>query len=227
MDKKLFKRLVKESVIEELAKIKEAQIEVDTRLQEDYKISPKHSFKQTPDGGIMLLGRKGKVIMNRKELSDFLKGLKKLKLGEDTEGIEEAPRSAGHGIPSKSDWNYIDSRLASEVNKIFKAANIRVMKHTPYKHGNRGGDSAMYGAFIDTKDKDGSKVTLPIEVDNKGIVRYAGGPSGWHKMEKIGVVNIKQGKDTLKLKTLAQSKAFMKHFAKLPGFGQSSIGKKR
>jgi len=46
-------------------------------------------------------------------------------------------------------------------------------------------------------------------------------------MEKIGVVNMSNGKDSLKLKTLAQSKAFMKHFAKLPGYGQSSIGKKK
>ena len=221
MDKKLFKRLVKEAVIEELDKIKQGQEEVDKRLSEDYRISSKHSFKQTPDGGIMLLGRKGKVVMNRKELSDFLKGLKKLKLGEDK--VEEAPK----GVPTKQDWNFIDSRLASQVNKIFKAAKIRVMKHTPYKHSHRGGDSAMYGAFIDTKDKNGDKVTLPIEIDNKGIVRYAGGPSGWHPMEKIGVVNMKQGKDTLKLKTLAQSKAYMQKFSKEPGFGQGSIGKKK
>tara|TARA_R100000278_G_C5433390_1_gene150961 strand:+ start:126 stop:635 length:510 start_codon:yes stop_codon:yes gene_type:complete len=167
LDENLFKRLVKEAVIEELAKIKKGREEVNKRLS-------------------------------------------------------EAP-----GVPTKKDWNFIDSRLASQVNKIFKAANIRVMKHTPFKHSHRSGDSAMYGAFIDTKDINGDKVTLPIEIDNKGIVRYAGGPSGWHKLEKIGVVNMKQGKDTLKLKTLAQSKAIMKKFAKEPGFGQDTIRRKK
>ena len=45
-------------------------------VNEDYKISVKHTFKVTPDGGIILYGRHGKIMMNREEIKSFLRGLK-------------------------------------------------------------------------------------------------------------------------------------------------------
>ena len=64
--------------------------------------------------------------------------------------------------------------------------------------------------------------------DKKGIITYAGGPKGWHKMEKIGAINMSHAKpdDHLKIKTYGRSIAYLKDFAKLPGFGQSVLFKK-
>ena len=121
------------------------------------------------------------------------------------------------------------SRMASEIDKVMKMAGIKVKKHVPYKRANMGGDSALYGAFISTKDNSGDEVILPIEVDKKGIVRYAGGPSKWHPLEKIGMLNMSHAKpdDYLKFKTYARTKSYLKQFKEMPGFGQSSISRKK
>jgi len=126
------------------------------------------------------------------------------------------------------DWNHDLSRLSGEIDKLFRMAKIKVKKHIPYKRSFRTGDAALYGAFIHVKDKFGDETVLPIEIDKKGIITYAGGPKGWHKLEKIGAVNMSHAKpdDHLKIKTYARSADYLKQFAKLPGFGQSVIYKK-
>ena len=131
-------------------------------------------------------------------------------------------------LSEKLDWNQDLSRMSSEINKVFKYAKIKVLKHIPFKRGYRTGDAALYGAFIHVKDKDGDKTVLPIEIDKKGIIRYAGGPSGWHKFEKIGALNMSHARpdDFLKIKTYARTADYLKQFAKLPGFGQDVIRRK-
>tara|TARA_R100000008_G_C3579637_1_gene167579 strand:+ start:172 stop:804 length:633 start_codon:yes stop_codon:yes gene_type:complete len=131
-------------------------------------------------------------------------------------------------ITEKLDWDQDMSRMASEIGKVFKYAKIKVLKHVPYKRGYRTGDAALYGAFIHVKDKDGKKTVLPIEIDKKGIIRYAGGPSGWHKFEKIGALNMSHARpnDFLKIKTYARTADYLRQFAKLPGFGQDVIRRK-
>ena len=131
-------------------------------------------------------------------------------------------------LSEKLDWNQDLSRMSSEINKVFKYAKIKVLKHIPFKRGYRTGDAALYGAFIHVKDKDGDKTVLPIEIDKKGIIRYAGGPSGWHKFEKIGALNMSHARpdDYLKIKTYARSIDYLKQFQKMPGFGQSVLYKK-
>ena len=126
------------------------------------------------------------------------------------------------------DWNQDLSRMSSEIDKLFRMAKIKVKKHIPYKRSFRTGDAALYGAFIHVKDKFGEETVLPIEIDKKGIITYAGGPKGWHKMEKIGAINMSHAKpdDHLKIKTYGRSIAYLKDFAKLPGFGQSVLFKK-
>ena len=138
-------------------------------------------------------------------------------------------RNLKEGTLNELDWNHDMSRMSSEINKVMKMAGIKVQKHVPYKRANMGGDSALYGAFITTKDKDGEETILPIEVDRKGIVRYAGGPSKWHPLEKIGMLNMSHAKpdDYLKFKTYARTKAYLKQFKGMPGFGQSSISRKK
>ena len=134
-------------------------------------------------------------------------------------------RNLKEGTLNELDWNHDMSRMASEIDKVMKMAGIKVKKHVPYKRANMGGDSALYGAFISTKDNSGDEVILPIEVDKKGIVRYAGGPSKWHPLEKIGMLNMSHAKpdDYLKFKTYARTKAYLKQFKKMPGFGQDVI----
>ena len=44
---------------------------------EDYRISSKHQLKVTPTGGIILFGRRGKIMMDRDEIKKLLRGLKK------------------------------------------------------------------------------------------------------------------------------------------------------
>jgi hypothetical protein len=126
------------------------------------------------------------------------------------------------------DWNQDLSRMSSEIDKLFRMAKIKVKKHIPYKRSFRTGDAALYGAFIHVKDKFGEETVLPIEIDKKGIITYAGGPKGWHKMEKIGAINMSHAKpdDHLKIKTYGRSIAYLKDFAKLPGFGQSVLYRK-
>ena len=126
------------------------------------------------------------------------------------------------------DWNHDMSRMSSEIDKVFRMAKIKVKKHIPYKRSFRTGDAALYGAFIHVKDKFGDETVLPIEIDKKGIITYAGGPKGWHKLEKIGALNMSHAKpdDYLKIKTYARTIDYLKQFAKLPGFGQSVLYKK-
>jgi hypothetical protein len=130
-------------------------------------------------------------------------------------------------LNEKQDWDQNLSRISSEINKVFGYAKIKVLKHIPYKRAHRRGDAAVYGAFIYVKDNAGAKTVLPIEVDKNGIIRYAGGPSGWHKLEKIGAINMKQGRDNLKIKSYARTADYLKQFAKMPGFGQDVIRKKK
>jgi len=59
-------------------------------IGEDFKISDKHTLKVTPDGGIILFGRKGKIMMNRDEIKNLLRGLKKNRIPED---VDEATSS--------------------------------------------------------------------------------------------------------------------------------------
>jgi hypothetical protein len=63
---------------------KRAPVKKFESVSEDYRISAKHTFKVTPDGGIILYGRRGKIIMNREEIKNFLQGLKKKHIPEST-----------------------------------------------------------------------------------------------------------------------------------------------
>ena len=69
--------------------IKEESVDEET-IGEDFKISDKHTLKVTPDGGIILFGRKGKIMMNRDEIKNLLRGLKKNRIPED---VDEATSS--------------------------------------------------------------------------------------------------------------------------------------
>ena len=126
------------------------------------------------------------------------------------------------------DWNHDMSRMSGEIDKVFRMAKIKVKKHIPYKRSFRTGDAALYGAFIHVKDKFGEETVLPIEIDKKGIITYAGGPNKWHKLEKIGALNMSHANpdDYLKIKTYARTIDYLKQFAKLPGFGQSVLYRK-
>ena len=125
-------------------------------------------------------------------------------------------------------WEWSDSRIADEISKIFRLAGIKVKSHRPFKKPYRIGDSALYGAFITAMDDMGEKTVLPIEVDKNGLVTYAGGPKGWHKMEKLGRLNMSHAKpkDYLRFKGVGQPVAFLKAFKKMPGFGQDVIKRK-
>ena len=129
---------------------------------------------------------------------------------------------------ASTNWEWSDSRIAAEINKIMRLAGIKVIEHRPFKKPYRSGDSELYGAFITVKDQHGDKTVLPIEVNNKGIVTYAGGPKGWHKMEKIGALNMSHADSRryLTFKGVGQPVAFLKHFKKMPGFGQDVIKRK-
>lgn len=157
------------------------------------------------------------------------------KLHSDGEIILVDPDGKEHKIiynesvlkETPADWNHNLSRVASEISRAMKMAGIKVIKHTPYKAGFRRGDAALYGAFIKTKDKDGKETILPIEIDKKGIIRYAGGPNKWHPLEIIGALNMSHAKpdDYLKIKSIARTKDYLKQFKKMPGFGQDVIRK--
>jgi len=140
------------------------------------------------------------------------------------ESVEEAVTAYGQ---SKT-WEWSDSRISDEISKIFRLAGIKVIEHRPFKKPYRSGDSELYGAFITAKDQYGEKTVLPIEVNKKGIVTYAGGPKGWHKMEKLGALNMSHAKpkDFLRFKGVGQPVAFLKAFKKMPGFGQDVIKRK-
>ena len=143
--------------------------------------------------------------------------------------VAGALRLANESINEAStSWEWSDSRISAEINKIMRLAGIKVIEHRPFQKQHRGGDSALYGAFITAKDQYGEKTVLPIEVDRKGLVTYAGGPSGWHKMEKIGRLNMSHAdsKRYLTFKGVGQPVAFLKHFKKMPGFGQDVIKRK-
>ena len=130
---------------------------------------------------------------------------------------------------ASTSWEWSDSRIADEISKIFRLAGIKVKSHRPFKKPYRVGDSELYGAFITAMDDMGEKTVLPIEVDKKGLVTYAGGPKGWHKMEKLGRLNMSHAKpkDYLRFKGVGQPVAFLKHFKKMPGFGQDVIVRKK
>ena len=61
-------------------------------ISEDYRISSKHTLKVTPDGGIILYGRRGKIMMNRKEIKNLLRGLKQKHIPESL--LRENPAAA-------------------------------------------------------------------------------------------------------------------------------------
>ena len=168
-----------------------------------------------------MTGAVKKIEKMAKGLSDDPKVAAALRLAN--ENINENRKAALNEL----DWNHNMSRMSSEIDKVMRMAGIKVMKHVPYKRSFRSGDAALYGAFITTKDMNGEKTILPIEVDKKGIVRYAGGPSNWHPLEKIGAFNMSHAKpnDYLKLKTYARTKDYLKQFKKMPGFGQDVIRK--
>ena len=129
---------------------------------------------------------------------------------------------------ASTNWEWSDSRIAAEISKIMRLAGIKVIEHRPFKKPYRSGDSELYGAFITAKDDYGDKTVLPIEVNKKGIVTYAGGPKGWHKMEKLGALNMSHAdsKKYLTFKGVGQPVAFLKAFKKMPGFGQDVIKRK-
>ena len=157
-----------------------------------------------------------------KKIEKIMKGL------SSDDKVQAALRLANEGKINELDWNHDLSRMSSEIDKIFRYAKIKVIKHVPYKRGFRRGDAALYGAFITAKDKDGDKTVLPMEIDKKGIIRYAGGPSKWHPLEKIGALNMSHARpdDYLKVKSYARAADYMKQFAKMPGFGQDVIRRK-
>ena len=129
---------------------------------------------------------------------------------------------------ASTSWEWSDSRISDEINKVMRLAGIKVIEHRPFKKPYRTGDSELYGAFITAKDQYGEKTILPIEVDRKGLVTYAGGPTGWHKMEKLGRLNMSHANpnDYLRFKGVGQPVAFLKAFKKMPGFGQDVIKRK-
>ena len=157
-----------------------------------------------------------------KKIEKIMKGL------SSDDKVQAALRLANEGKINELDWNHDLSRMSNEIDKIFRYAKIKVIKHVPYKRGFRRGDAALYGAFITVKDKDGDKTILPMEIDKKGIIRYAGGPNKWHPLEKIGVLNMSHARpdDYLKVKSYARAADYMKQFAKMPGFGQDVIRRK-
>ena len=158
-----------------------------------------------------------------KKIEKIMKGL------SSDDKVQAALRLANEGKINELDWNHDLSRMSNEIDKIFRYAKIKVIKHVPYKRGFRRGDAALYGAFITAKDKDGDKTILPMEIDKKGIIRYAGGPNKWHPLEKIGVLNMSHARpdDYLKVKSYARAADYMKQFAKMPGFGQDVIRRKQ
>tara|TARA_Y100000004_G_scaffold125888_1_gene141633 strand:- start:1053 stop:1829 length:777 start_codon:yes stop_codon:yes gene_type:complete len=157
-----------------------------------------------------------------KKIEKIMKGL------SSDDKVQAALRLANEGKINELDWNHDLSRMSSEIDKIFRYAKIKVIKHVPYKRGFRRGDAALYGAFITAKDKDGDKTVLPMEIDKKGIIRYAGGPNKWHPLEVIGALNMSHARpdDYLKVKSYARAADYMKQFAKMPGFGQDVIRRK-
>ena len=157
-----------------------------------------------------------------KKIEKIMKGL------SSDDKVQAALRLANEGKINELDWNHDLSRMASEIDRLFRMAKIKVIKNVPYKRQFRSGDAALYGAFITVKDLNGDKTVLPMEIDKKGIIRYAGGPNNWHKYEKIGALNMSHARprDYLKIKTYARSIDYLKQFAKMPGFGQDVIRRK-
>ena len=157
-----------------------------------------------------------------KKIEKIMKGL------SSDDKVQAALRLANEGKINELDWNHDLSRMSSEIDRLFRMAKIKVIKHVPYKRQFRSGDAALYGAFITVKDLNGDKTVLPMEIDKKGIIRYAGGPNNWHKYEKIGALNMSHARprDYLKIKTYARSIDYLKQFAKMPGFGQDVIRRK-
>jgi len=177
---------------------------------------------------LVAIGMSGNMTGAVKKIEKMAKGL------SDDPKVAAALRLANESLQESlikevDDWNHNMSRIASEIDKVMKMAGIKVKKHQPYKRGFMSGDAGLYGAFITTKDMNGNETILPIEVDKKGIVRYAGGPSNWHPLEKIGVLNMSHAKpnDYLKFKTYARTKDYLKQFKKMPGFGQDVIRRKK
>ena len=164
--------------------------------------------------------KQGRVTNARDE--DHLKNLIKIYKQIGGKKIKESVNEAS------TNWEWSDSRISAEINKIMRLAGIKVIEHRPFKKPYRSGDSELYGAFITAKDQYGEKTVLPIEVDRKGLVTYAGGPKGWHKMEKIGRLNMSHAdsKSYLTFKGVGQPVAFLKAFKKMPGFGQDVIKRK-
>ena len=161
---------------------------------------------------------------SRGEIQDTLIDM----FGDEDPKILKKIKEAKQSVNEKLEWDQHDSKMASEIDKVFRMAKIKVLKHVPYKRSHRGGDSAAYGAFIHVKDKKGNKTVVPIEINKKGIITYAGGPRGWHPMEKIGALNMSHARpaDFLKIKTYARTIDYLKTFQKLDGWGQDVIYKK-
>lgn len=172
---------------------------------------------------LVAIGMSGNMTGAVKKIEKMAKGL------SNDPKVSAALRLANESVlkEAPADWNHNLSRMASEISRAMKMAGIKVIDHKPYKAGFRRGDAALYGAFIKTKDRDGKETILPIEIDKKGIIRYAGGPSKWHPLEKIGALNMSHSKpdDYLKIKSIARTKDYLKQFKKMPGFGQDVIRK--
>ena len=172
---------------------------------------------------LVAIGMSGNMTGAVKKIEKMAKGL------SNDPKVSAALRLANESVlkEAPADWNHNLSRMASEISRAMKMAGIKVIDHKPYKAGFRRGDAALYGAFIKTKDRDGKETILPIEIDKKGIIRYAGGPSKWHPLEKIGALNMSHSNpdDYLKIKSIARTKDYLKQFKKMPGFGQDVIRK--
>jgi|TARA_R110000824_G_scaffold211056_2_gene396967 hypothetical protein len=77
-----------------LRKLIRQEIQAQSKsMSEDYKVSDKHTFKVTPNGGIILFGRRGKVMMDRDEIKNLLRGLKKNKIPESVNERVSSPFS--------------------------------------------------------------------------------------------------------------------------------------
>lgn len=207
------------------------------------KIAKDRQLRMISKKDKMLLAKLAKMMKNanesmnegllKEDIQDLEKIVKELE-GASKMHAGQAKRIQAHLDSMKQNeasmsWEWSDSRIADEISKIFRLAGIKVKSHRPFKKPYRIGDSALYGAFITAMDDMGEKTVLPIEVDKNGLVTYAGGPKGWHKMEKLGRLNMSHAKpkDYLRFKGVGQPVAFLKAFKKMPGFGQDVIVRKK
>lgn len=220
---------VDESKIGEVLELMQKKYEKNESVNEKMRPAIKKALAQKGYGPIFKAIDTSKQQLkqlrySRGEIQDTLIDM----FGDEDPKILKKIKEAKQSVNEKLEWDQHDIKISSEIDKVFRMAKIKVLKHIPYKRSHRGGDSAMYGAFIHAKDKKGNKTVVPIEVDKKGIITYAGGPRGWHPMEKIGALNLSHAKpaDFLKIKTYARTMDYLKTFQKLDGWGQDVIYKK-